>query len=145
MKSITTAFLNAQAEIQNATMDSTNPHFKNKYASLESVLSAVKPIANKHGIAIMQQCGRDEHGMFVKTVLLHTSGETLESKTYLLLDKHTMQGLGSATSYGRRYDLASIFAITQQDDDGNAATGRPEPRLMGKKPKANAPTPVEEF
>lgn len=125
MKLIIEAFLKAQSEIQNAVMDTTNPHFKSKYASLESVIDAVKPAANKHGIAIMQQSGKDDAGMFVKTILMHKSGETLESKTYLMLDKQNMQGLGSSISYGRRYDLATIFAITQEDDDGNTAVSKP--------------------
>jgi hypothetical protein len=145
MKLIAAAFLKAQSEIQNALMDSTNPHFRNKYASLESVLEAVKPVANRNGIAVSQQCGKDEGGPFVKTVLLHTSGETMESKTYLLLDKTTMQGLGSAISYGRRYDLASIFAITQEDDDGNAAVGSQPPRAVSKSKSAKEVERPEEF
>ena len=30
-----------------------------------------------------------------------------------------MQGMGSAITYARRYSLASVFCITQEDDDGN--------------------------
>ena len=36
------------------------------------------------------------------------------------------QQVGSAISYTRRYSLAAICGITQQDDDGNAAQGTTE-------------------
>jgi len=33
-----------QGEVENAKKDSTNPFFKSKYASLENVISMVKPL-----------------------------------------------------------------------------------------------------
>lgn len=134
MKNIITALIRAQKDIQNAWMDSKNPHFNSKYASLESVLSAVKPIANDNGIAISQPMGRDEHGSFVETILFHESGETMNSKVYLIMDKNNMQGFGSASSYARRFALAAIFAIGQDDDDGNVASqpAKPPPKPSGQ-------------
>ena len=123
MKNIYKALLNAQMKIENASKDGKNPHFKSKYATLESVLGAVKQTANECGIVIVQGNGADTFGQFVNTVLIYgESGETIDSKVYLLLDKNNMQGLGSAITYARRYGLASMFAIGQDDDDGNAAS-----------------------
>jgi len=120
------SLLAAQKEIGNAVKDATNPHFKNKYATLESVIDATKEIANKHGIIISQPLGKDEHGQYVETLLM-VDGELqsktmLSSKCYLVLDKANMQGLGSAITYARRYALAALFCISQEDDDGNATT-----------------------
>jgi hypothetical protein len=116
--SIHKSFLGAQKEIKHAIKDATNPHFKNQYATLESVIDAVKDIANKHGLAIMQPMGKDENGQYVETLLMSAEG-TLSSKCYLVLDKQNMQGLGSAISYARRYSLAALFTIAQADDDAN--------------------------
>lgn len=116
------ALLEIQKEIKNAAMDSTNPHFKNKYASLESVIDAVRGVANTHGVSIIQIMGKDELGDYVETRLMHETGAFITSKLYLHLDKPTMQALGSAISYARRYALAAIFSITQADDDGNDAS-----------------------
>jgi len=50
MTNLMQAFIKAQKEIHNARLDSSNPHFKSKYASLEAVLDAVKPTLNKYAI-----------------------------------------------------------------------------------------------
>ena len=126
MKQVAQALLNAQKQIKNAIKDAKNPHFKNNYATLESVIDATKEVANKCGILIIQGTGADEFGQYVNTTLIHAeSGESISSKLYLHLDKPTMQGVGSAVSYGRRYLLASLFCITQEDDDANNASIKP--------------------
>lgn len=135
MKEVIAALVKSQAEIKNAAKDAKNPHFKNNYATLESVIDATKEIANKNGLAIVQVSGRDDQGDYVETVLYHESGSKIDSKCYLVLDKQNMQGLGSAITYARRYSLAAIFCITQQDDDGNAAST----------PRYSAPPQKESF
>jgi len=128
------AFLEAQKEIQNASQDANNPHYKSKYASLESVIGAIKPIANKHGIAIIQTNGKDEHGHFVNTTLATGDEVILESRIYLILQKNDMQGLGAACTYARRFDLASIFCIGQEDDDGNSIKAKASEQQQPLKP-----------
>jgi hypothetical protein len=120
-KNLHSALLAAQKEIKHAVKDATNPHFKNQYATLESVIDAVKDIANKHGIFIAQPMGKDEHGQYIETKLMTPHGD-LTSKCYLLVDKLNMQGLGSSISYARRYSLAAIFSLAQVDDDASMAT-----------------------
>lgn len=129
MKAIGPSLLNAQKQIKNALKDAKNPHFRSDYATLESVIDATKEIANECGLVIIQGTGRDEQGDYVNTTILHAeSGESITSKLYLHLDKPTMQAQGSAISYARRYLLASMFCITQADDDANEAT-KPQPKV----------------
>ena len=122
VKELIHALLQAQREIKHATKDAKNPHFKNDYATLESVLDEAKPILNKYDVFLSQVNGKDEYGHFIETRLMHVSGQIHSSKIYLIIDKANMQGLGSAETYGRRYDLAAILGITQKDDDGNFAS-----------------------
>jgi ERF superfamily protein len=123
MKNIACALLNAQKLIKNASKDAKNPHYRNDYATLESVMEAVKKPANAAGLLIVQGHGRDEMGDYVNTTVFHAeSGENISSKIYLVLDKQNMQGVGSAITYARRYSLASLFFVCQTDDDGNAAS-----------------------
>lgn len=120
MKNIAKALLEAQRKIKNAQKDAKNPHFKNDYATLESVIDAVKEVANECGIAIVQSFDNKN----VVTRLIHAdSGEEITSSIELVLDKQNMQGYGSAATYSRRYSLAAMFCITQVDDDGNGASG----------------------
>lgn len=139
MKNIIKALIETQKNIENAVKDHTNPAFKSKYATLEAVLSAVKPEANKNGLVIVQTAGKDAEGHYVETKLYHESGESFESRVYLVLDKATMQGLGSAITYGRRYGLAAIFAIGQEDDDGNAASQPSQGYKVYTPPASQAP------
>ena len=116
------ALAKAQIAMGPALKDSTNPAFKSKYADLASVMAACLPALNANGIAVIQPPIDDESGArFVKTILAHESGETLECRVPLIIGKNDMQGYGSAVTYARRYGLMSMAGIAPEDDDGNAA------------------------
>lgn len=126
---ITAALIKAQAEIKHAQVDAQNAHLKNKYATLESVIDAVKNPLLKNDIVILQSCDSE----VLVTRLLHKSGEYVENSMKLLFTKLDMQGLGSAITYARRYSLASLCNISQADDDGNSTTGKiKEARIVSK-------------
>ncbi len=116
------SLIKAQSEMEHVKKDSTNPHFKNRYASLEAVIDATSKVFQANGFAVMQPCGRDELGVYVETRLLHSTGEAFSSKVYLVLDKQNMQGLGSAITYARRYGLLGMACLAPEDDDGNDAS-----------------------
>lgn len=115
------SFLKAQKEIKHAQKDSQNPHFRNSYASIESVLDGCKKILNENGLALIQLMGKDDHGHYVETVIFNGSGE-IKSRTYLVLTKNDMQGLGSAITYARRYNLQAFLGMASEDDDGNESS-----------------------
>ena len=126
---LVTALAKAQAEMQNPTKDAANPHFKSKYADLASVRDAVLPVLGKHGLAVLQLPCETPHGPALVTRLLHESGEWVETTNLLRPFKLDPQGVGSALTYRRRYDLQSIAGVAgEDDDDGNAASGRPTVR-----------------
>jgi hypothetical protein len=130
-KTIAAALASAQSQMGKALKDANNPHFKSKYADLSSVTSACMPALNANGIAVIQPFVDDETGRYVKTVLIHESGETLECRVPLIVQKNDMQGFGSAATYARRYGLMAMAGIAPEDDDGNAAVvaaPRNEPR-----------------
>lgn len=120
-KSIFGALAAAQMEMGKAVKDTKNDHFRSKYADLASVMDACMSALNKHGICVMQPTGEDEAGRYVKTILAHVSGETVECRVPLIVQKNDMQGYGSAVTYARRYGLMSMAGIAPEDDDGNAA------------------------
>lgn len=124
---IAPAILAAQTEIGNALKNAKNPHFKNNYADLGSVIEAVKGPLNKHGIAVIQSLseGANTQGLSLSTRLLHSSGQWIEDTATTPLSKQDPQGVGSATTYLRRYSLAAMLCITQEDDDGEAARRTP--------------------
>jgi hypothetical protein len=122
MKSIATALAAAQINMGKALKQTSNPHFRSKYADLGSVMDACLPALNAHGIAVIQPTGEDEIGRFVETRLIHgESGEQLSCRVPLIVSKNDMQGYGSAVTYARRYGLMAMAGIAPEDDDGNAA------------------------
>lgn len=100
--------------------DSTNPHYKNKYASIESVLDTIEKPLLDAGLGFIQ-CVEDLN--LITTIYDTESDNILTSKIPLILNKNDMQQLGSAITYARRYGLVSMFGLEQEDDDGNLASG----------------------
>lgn len=119
------ALVQAQSTMGAALKKSNNPHFKSKYADLSAVQDACFDALHSAGFAVAQPSGRDDHGMYVDTIFLHTSGDKFESRVYLVVDKNNMQGVGSAITYARRYGLMGLAGIAPEDDDGNAAAKAP--------------------
>lgn len=116
----------AQAEVENATKASTNPHFKSKYADLAEVLNTVRPVYSKHGIAIVQSTGFDGGMVSVTTALVHKEGGYITSVASCTPAKTDGQGIGASTTYLRRYSLAAATGVAQEDLDGNdSAHNRP--------------------
>jgi hypothetical protein len=126
MKQIILALLKAQLEMSNAKKNGVNPHFKSKFADLNSVREAVTPLLNKNGIVVLQPMVTVDGNEYVKTVLLHESGESIESFTKILCkSQNNPQDYGSGVTYARRYGLQSLLSIGADDDDGNAAAKEP--------------------
>jgi hypothetical protein len=66
-------------------------------------------------------------GIGVKTILMHTSGQFIESEFYLPITKADPQAGGSAITYARRYALQAMAGIPTADDDAEAAMMRGKP------------------
>ncbi len=120
---ISAAIVAAQAEIGHALKDAKNPHFKSEYATLESVIDTVKPALTKNKLGVIQAPVMIEGNVTaLVTRFIHESGQFYEICSPLISIKNTMQDLGSAITYQRRYSLASFLGVAQSDDDGNAAS-----------------------
>ena len=134
---LATALVRAQGKLRHAKENAVNPHFKNSYADLSSVIDTVKPIFAECGLAVIQfETFESPNIVSVETVLLHESGEFISEKSGCLAVKADPQGIGSAITYLRRYSLAALAGITQSDDDGD--TQRPlktEPAKKAELPK----------
>jgi hypothetical protein len=130
----------AQKQLTGVRRDSTNPHFKNRYASLEAVIDAAKAPLSDNGLAFTQAPGAIISGAVeVTTMLMHTSGQWLRSTLHVPLSKTDPQGCGSAITYGCRYALMATLGLPPVDDDAEAATGRVSQDSVPARPVA-APT-----
>jgi hypothetical protein len=117
-----TALALAQGEIEAAAKDGKNPHFKSTYATLESVIEAVRGPLSKNGLSLMQMPDVTEHGVVLVNRLGHKSGQWLESSYPVNPVQNTPQAMGSALTYARRYCIQSFVLVPSSDDDGNEAS-----------------------
>lgn len=124
---IAPALAAALPAVQNAVKDAKNPHFRSTYATLAAVIDTTKPVLAEHGITVLQSPGWHEGRATVTTRLLHASGQWIEGTAETPVAKQDPQGVGSAITYLRRYGLAALAGITQEDDDGNTASQRRDP------------------
>ena len=135
-RNIATALLEFHKTNPHAFEDKRNPHFKNQYASLESVIKTVRT-ASQFGLTFTQEMDFEGDITFVRTVMMHSSGDTRVSRTKIVSkDPNDPQKQGSAISYAKRYGLQSIFGLPSDDDDGEiankAATTKPKNKPNGE-------------
>lgn len=117
------ALVSALGELRNVAKDKVNPHFKNRYTSLDAILDATRPVLAKHGLALSQEPVFQDGMAGVVTRIIHTSGESRESTLLLPLRDQSAQGVGSCLSYARRYAAAAVLGIaSDEDDDGQQAS-----------------------
>lgn len=132
------AIAQAQGEVENATKSATNPHFKSRYADLAEVLNTVRPTFARHGLAIVQSVSTEQQLVTVATTIAHKEGGFVTSSLSCPAPTDKVQDLGSIVTYLRRYSLSAMAGISQEDDDGNAASQRPAKALRG--PQKPSPT-----
>ena len=137
-KTMHEAFAEAYAEMNNPKKNANNPAFRSKYANLEELLNVTRPVLAAEGFSLIQEPVNEVvDGIYtigVHTSLHHRSGESLDFGFYSVpVAKMDAQGAGSAITYCRRYAIAAIFGLAQEDDDGNAASNTRSPA-----PAANA-------
>lgn len=143
------ALFNCHAELTAVIKDAKNPHFRNSYATIHSVIETLKPSLTKHNLFVQQPLISSEKPSHVaiRTIISHVSGESLEFISDMPVEGLTPQKTIAALTYLRRAVLVSTFMLGQEDDDGNAASSRvviytppPEPEA----PKVDASAAISE-
>ena len=152
-KTLVEALAKAQSEMDTPIKDKVNPQFNSHYASLGSIITAVKPALNNNSIAYVQRSIPVEGGISVETVF-YGMGEMIETGPVTIpAAKVTPQGFGSAMTYAKRYSLAMACGVdADEDDDGNAAEEEtpedakaPTPKTKPKPAKADVVPTSEDF
>jgi len=127
IKGLAEALAAAQAEMPAAQMNATNPFLKNRFADLGSVISTAQPILKKHGLAISQFPVSANGEVGITTILMHASGEWIETTISLPLadekGKSLAQVAGSIITYLRRYSFSAVLNMYADEDiDGSGQT-----------------------
>jgi hypothetical protein len=115
----------ALGKLEGAAKNAKNPHFKNTYADLASVVEASRSILAESDLAVMQSPGLVIEGRLqLFTRIIHKSGEWIEGEFHMPLAKSDPQATLATLTYARRGALMAILGIPAVDDDGETAVGR---------------------
>ena len=126
------ALIEVQKVLTPALKDAENPFVKSRYATLNSVMGTCRNALLENGILLTQYPVPVEgENLGLVTKLVHAeTGQFQASLAVIPLSKHDPQAMGSAITYGRRYSLSAMLGIvTEEDDDGNAATYATAPNM----------------
>jgi hypothetical protein len=110
--------------MQGISKEGKNPAFKSKYVTLDSILDTLRPILTSNGLMLTQGSQQPEtmQAVTVESRIIHTSGEWISTTVTIPVTKPDAHGLGSALTYGRRYSVSALLAISaDEDDDANAS------------------------
>ena len=134
------AFAVAQSEMENAVRDISGYNYK--YADLAQILKIVRPVLSKYGLSVIQTPSVADGQVSVTTRIMHSSGEWIEEALCMPLEPTTngsqAQAVGTVITYARRYALAAMCGIAQEDNDAaiqpretseNAADPAPQPLI----------------
>ena len=127
-----------QGKIHGGVRDSKGGH--GKYADLAQLLQITRPLLSEHKLSFTQHPSVVDGNISLTSLLTHESGEWIESTLLLKIPPargaNESQAVGSGITYARRYAISSIFAISQEDDDGQykkSEAPKPEPKPEPKK------------
>lgn len=143
MKDLYTSLAEARPEIEKVKKDSTNPHFKSKFPSLDAINEASEEALSKRGLLLLHLPRYSEtiQGWVCTIRVVHVeSTQFIDCELPLLFsmtDQNPMQALGKALSYSRRYGTQAILNLISVDDDAEGAYPRREaPKVYPIKPAA---------
>lgn len=122
---LTEALGKAQAEYPVVAYDSSNPHFKSKFASYAQCCDSLRGPLTKHGLALPDfRPGLVGGQWIVVGTLRHKGGQWISGVAPLLMGKGDMQSFGAAMTYAKRTLLMALVGgfSGEADDDGQSVS-----------------------
>ena len=116
---LSAALAKAQLEIKNPAKNATNPFLKNRYADLGSCLNAIRAVAAVNGLAFVQSVEMFGDSISISSQISHSSGQWIRQMATTGVQgggKNLMQDVGSMSTYLKRYQAQSMWAISGDDD-----------------------------
>ena len=114
------ALSKAQAAIRSAEKDRQNPHLRNRYATLESVIGATRPHLGANGLSLTCAPVAEDGRAGVAWTLRHASGQWESGVLLMPLGQSRgitpAQALGSVVTYAHRYVRMHLLGCAAGDD-----------------------------
>jgi len=130
-----------------ARVASAKGTYEYTYSTLDDLYDATNAGLCAAGIVPLHNIETGKDGIGVSTMLLHQSGQFIQTDPVWLPAGITPQSVGSATTYAKRYSLSAALGVAaEEDDDGQVAAPKDKPAAAppskGAKPlPPSAPLP----
>lgn len=127
--------------------DGSRAQYTFSYAPLSTILEKVRPALAANGLALAQSVITDDKGAeFVRTMLLHASGEWLANEIPVFTSgaDNASQAYASGLTYARRYGVSTLLVLAADDDDdgnGNEDGQRAQRQQQGGRSGRQQPAP----
>jgi len=142
-KNIQAKFVEAWGSIKNPDLDSVNPHFKNRYASLKETQRVIREVCKPNGLMYQQKLLQCEDGQYrLYSYIMDAGGSTIELSTFPVEAVPNSQAFGSEMTYKKRQQAQADWGIVgEEDEDGEAisASQNNGAAKSAAKPKTSQP------
>lgn len=125
-KSLQAKLVEAWGGIDNPELDSVNPHFKSRYASLKETQRVIREACKPQGLMYQQRLMQCEDGQYrLYSYVMDADGSTIELSTFPVEAVPNSQAFGSEMTYKKRQQAQADWGIVgEEDEDGEAITGQ---------------------
>ena len=129
---IYTRYIKAWSAVRNPDLDGTNPHFKNRYATLRATLGAVRDACESVGLAYQQLLTACDDGSYVLcSSVMDADGDFMPLSEFPVETPPNAQAFGSEMTYKKRQQAQADWGIVgEEDDDGEAAVANKPARAV---------------
>lgn len=108
-----------------------------RYATLADLIQTVAPILSEHELSFTQLVSGSGDDVTVTTVLMHSSGQHLQSSFTAKASGQGgrmtgIQAQGSTITYLKRYLLAAMLGVAGEEDTDGVPPGQSEPRNQNR-------------
>jgi len=116
IKTLAAALVAFQGEVTNPVNTRMNEEFNSGFAPLEEIINHLRPLLNKHGLLLFHNVGGDGEKVKITAVLMHQTGESIETDPLEIGHDITPASIASAITTGRRITLLSLLGLQSEDN-----------------------------
>lgn len=106
------------------------------YSDLSDIMPIVGPVLADSALAVLTEVATVPAGVSVTALLMHESGQWIQTEPLVLFCNAHPHSIGSAATYGRRYTVSALLGLAPEEDDDAAGVKPPastQPRSAGAK------------
>jgi len=115
-----TSLAKAQGEYPQIRFNRKDAYFQEEYADFNAIMSVIRPILSRHGLAVVQQQRIHDGGLtMLHSILSHTSGQWMESRSRILPVKDGVSVYASELNMQKSLALQSLLGISITNDSAD--------------------------